>query len=168
MKQLDRLLFEQGGECFFCHRALAKADASIEHLVASANGGPNHEDNCVACCKALNALLGSKPLKQKLQVVLNQKGFFKCPADSQQPVAATPTPSKPGPTPAKAQASATKKPSPSKPMFTLATVKAPAKPAQQALKDPRAVTCPTCKSAVPAAVGQVDYKCQQCGGAFRY
>ena len=82
MKQLDRLIFEQGGECFFCRKPLPKGEASIEHLVAAANGGPNHEDNCVACCKTFNAMLGSKPLKQKVQILLNQKGAFRCPAES--------------------------------------------------------------------------------------
>ena len=78
-KPLERLLFAQGGLCFFCKAPLSNADASVEHLVASANGGANRDDNCVACCKALNALLGSMSLKEKVQVVLNQKGQFKCP-----------------------------------------------------------------------------------------
>lgn len=33
----------------------------------------------MACCKAINALLGSMSLKEKIQVVLNQQGQFKCP-----------------------------------------------------------------------------------------
>jgi len=78
-KPLDRLLFAQGGLCFFCNSDLPKADASVEHLVASANGGTNADDNCVVCCKAMNALLGSMSLKEKIRVVLNQKGRFKCP-----------------------------------------------------------------------------------------
>lgn len=78
---LDRLLFAQGGTCFFCHNPLPKAEASVEHLVASANGGANADDNCVACCKALNQLLGAKSIKEKLQIVLNQRGNFKCPAN---------------------------------------------------------------------------------------
>lgn len=78
-KPIDRLLFEQGGRCFFCQQNLAPADASVEHLVATANGGGNDPGNCVACCKALNALLGRMSLKEKLRVVLNQKGEFKCP-----------------------------------------------------------------------------------------
>ncbi len=78
-KRLERLMFVQGGNCFFCKAPLAKADASIEHLFASANGGANNEDNCVACCKSVNAILGSMSLKEKFQVVLNQKGNFKCP-----------------------------------------------------------------------------------------
>jgi len=82
-RPLDRLIFAQGGVCFFCKNALTKADASVEHLVASANGGRNDDDNCVVCCKAMNALLGSMSLKEKIQVVLNQKGQFKCPNDSQ-------------------------------------------------------------------------------------
>lgn len=72
-------MFAQGGLCFFCKQPLPKSEASVEHLVASANGGSNNDENCVACCKAVNALLGSMSLKEKIQVVLNQKGQFKCP-----------------------------------------------------------------------------------------
>ena len=79
MKQLNRLMFLQGGLCFFCGESLLAAEASVEHLLASANGGSNSEENCIACCKSLNAILGHKSLKEKLQVVLNQKGKFKCP-----------------------------------------------------------------------------------------
>lgn len=78
-KPLDRLMFVQGGLCFFCKQLLPKEEASVEHLLASANGGSNSDENCVACCKAVNALLGSMSLKEKFQVVLNQKGQFKCP-----------------------------------------------------------------------------------------
>ena len=78
-KPLDRLMFTQGGLCFFCRAPLRQSEASVEHLVASANGGGNGDDNCVACCKALNALFGSMSLKEKFQLVLNQKGHFKCP-----------------------------------------------------------------------------------------
>ncbi|MEQ1916655.1 MAG: HNH endonuclease [Gallionella sp.] len=78
-KPLDRLMFAQGGMCFFCKSPLPKSEASVEHLVASANGGSNNDENCVACCKAVNALLGSMSLKEKIQIVLNQRGQFKCP-----------------------------------------------------------------------------------------
>ena len=78
-KPIERLLFAQGGACFFCQRPLTPSEASVEHLVATVNGGGNAEDNCVACCKALNTLLGRMSLKEKLRVVLNQKGAFKCP-----------------------------------------------------------------------------------------
>ena len=78
---LDRLLFSQGGQCFFCRKPLPKAEASVEHIVASANGGTSDDGNCIACCKALNHLLGSKSIKEKLQIVLNQRGNFKCPGN---------------------------------------------------------------------------------------
>jgi hypothetical protein len=78
-KPIERLLFAQGGRCFFCNDVLLPANASVEHLVAIANGGGQHDENCVACCKSLNALLGRMSLKEKLRVVLNQKGDFKCP-----------------------------------------------------------------------------------------
>jgi hypothetical protein len=79
IKPLDRLLFAQGNRCFFCRQPLARSDASIEHLVALANSGPDADENCVACCKALNRLLGSMSLKGKIEVLLNQDGKFKCP-----------------------------------------------------------------------------------------
>ena len=89
-KPLDRLMFAQGGLCFFCNVPLPKAEASVEHLVASANGGSNADDNCVACCKAINSLLGSMSLKEKVRVVLNQQGKFKCPNGVGQSVASPP------------------------------------------------------------------------------
>ncbi len=79
VKPLDRLLFAQGGLCFFCDAPLPKEHASIEHLVAQSNGGANADGNCVACCKAINSLLGSMSVKEKFRVVLNQKGRFVCP-----------------------------------------------------------------------------------------
>jgi hypothetical protein len=84
-KPLDRLMFAQGRVCFFCKQPLSQSDASVEHLVASANGGGNGDDNCVACCKALNALLGSMSLKEKIQLVLNQNGHFNCPNGAGRP-----------------------------------------------------------------------------------
>src|SRR5688572_24782956 len=78
-KPIERLLFAQGGRCFFCNYVLSAAEASVEHLVATTNGGSNNDENCVVCCKALNGLLGRMSLKEKLRVILNQKGEFKCP-----------------------------------------------------------------------------------------
>lgn len=77
---LDRLMWAQGNRCFFCDKPLPKDDASVEHLWAKANGGTNSDENCVVCCKAVNALLGSMSLKEKFKVVLNQQGQFKCPS----------------------------------------------------------------------------------------
>jgi hypothetical protein len=48
-------------------------------LVATSKDGGNNDENRVACCKTLNALLGSMSLKEKFQVMLNQKGSFNCP-----------------------------------------------------------------------------------------
>ena len=79
MKPIDRLLFVQGGQCFFCSEILSKQEASVEHLLASSNGGVNVDDNCVVICKSLNALLGRMSLKGKIKVILDQKGKFKCP-----------------------------------------------------------------------------------------
>ena len=63
-KPLDRLLFTQGGECFFCHQPLPREEASIEHLVAVTHGGKDNDENIVACCQALNTLFGRMSLKE--------------------------------------------------------------------------------------------------------
>lgn len=81
-KPIDRLLFAQGGECFFCKQPLVKADASIEHLVAQTHGGKDNDENLVVCCKTLNILLGRMSLKEKLEVILKQRGGFHCPAQA--------------------------------------------------------------------------------------
>lgn len=91
-KPLDRLMFAQGELCFFCEAPLPKAEASVEHLVPSARAGSNSDDNCVACCKAVNALFGSMSLKEKIRVVLNQKGKFRCPNGAGSVPAATKPP----------------------------------------------------------------------------
>lgn len=87
-KPIERLMFAQGGNCFFCRKPLPRAEASVEHLVAVANGGKDYDENCVACCKGLNRLFGHMSLKEKLNIVLNQRGDFRCPAgmESEQPL----------------------------------------------------------------------------------
>ncbi|MFN0302667.1 MAG: HNH endonuclease [Burkholderiales bacterium] len=79
MKQLERLLQFQGHRCFFCDQPIPSGEASVEHLVATANGGTNEDDNCVVCCKALNAAFGSRPYKEQLRAILNHRGQFACP-----------------------------------------------------------------------------------------
>jgi hypothetical protein len=79
MKQLERLLFLQGHRCFFCGQAIPTGEASIEHLVASSNGGAKDDENCVVCCKSVNAALGHLSVKAKMQAVLNHRGGFSCP-----------------------------------------------------------------------------------------
>lgn len=92
---VDRYLFAQGNKCFFCSAPLSRADATVEHLLASSRGGTNSDDNCVACCKSINTLLGSMSLKEKIKVCLNQNGSFKCPNKT--------APKKPAPAPPKAK-----------------------------------------------------------------
>jgi hypothetical protein len=79
MRLIERLLFAQGNRCFFCHDPLPVGDATVEHLVAQSNGGLSADDNCVACCKALNNLLGNKSYKEKLRIMLQHRPRFTCP-----------------------------------------------------------------------------------------
>ncbi|WP_287595777.1 HNH endonuclease [Thermomonas sp.] len=94
-------MFAQGGLCFFCSSPLPKDEASVEHLVPIARAGSNSDDNCVACCKTMNGLLGCMSLKEKIRVVLNQKGKFVCPngAGAVAPATTTPNVSTPSPLP---------------------------------------------------------------------
>ena len=80
MKPSDRLLFQQGGRCFFCRQPVPASEVSVEHLVASSNGGSNSESNLVVCCLTLNQLLGNLPLKDKLRVIIGDGLPFRCPA----------------------------------------------------------------------------------------
>ena len=91
MKQLERLLFLQGNVCFFCQQPIPAGEASVEHLVASTNGGAKDDENCVACCKTVNAALGSLSVKAKLQVIVNQRSGFVCPNRSTTAVESKPT-----------------------------------------------------------------------------
>jgi hypothetical protein len=180
MKQLDRLLFEQGGDCFFCKQPLAKADASVEHLVAQANGGTSAEENVVACCKAINALLGSKPLKDKFAIILRQRQGFQCPAKAaaasrvQSRVAAAPllSPSRAKPAaqipPPKLVVSGTKRTKPPAAISSMGILALTKPSASNEVTSSAVVPCPTCRRAVPSATGQLDYVCQHCHGAFRY
>lgn len=79
MKQLERLLFLQGNRCFFCLGSIPVSERSVEHLVATSNGGSNDDENCVACCKAINAALGKLSIKAKFEVILKHRGTFECP-----------------------------------------------------------------------------------------
>ena len=79
MKQLERLLFLQGQLCFFCQQPISPGEASVEHLIATSNGGSKDDENCVACCKSVNAALGNLSFTAKLQAVVNQRGAFVCP-----------------------------------------------------------------------------------------
>lgn len=92
MKQLEKLLFLQGNRCFFCRQAIPEGEASVEHLVAKANGGAKDDENCIVCCKSVNAALGSLSIKAKLQAILNHKGEFTCQVLSIQERGATEAP----------------------------------------------------------------------------
>jgi hypothetical protein len=90
-KLLDRLLFIQGHCCFFCKESLPREEATVEHLLAKCHDGTNAIDNCVACCQPLNAAFGAMNLKEKMDVVLRQRGNFRCPRTLSSTTVATET-----------------------------------------------------------------------------
>ena len=79
MKQLQRLLIQQGNKCFFCGSQIPHEEASVEHLDALSNGGEQTDQNCVACCRAINTALGNLSIKVKFRSVLSQPDPFPCP-----------------------------------------------------------------------------------------
>lgn len=56
-------------------------EASVEHLAAISNGGASVDENCVVCCKTLNAAMGNLSVKEKLRMVLAQRSAFACPRE---------------------------------------------------------------------------------------
>jgi hypothetical protein len=82
MKQLQRLLVQQGHKCFFCGKSIPLGEASVEHLDALSNGGEKTDQNCVACCRAINTALGNLSVKEKFRAVLSQPIPFPCPHES--------------------------------------------------------------------------------------
>ena len=79
MKQLQRLLVQQGNRCFFCGLLIPSGEASVEHLDALSNGGEKTDQNCVACCRAINTALSNLSIKDKFRAVLSQPSPFPCP-----------------------------------------------------------------------------------------
>lgn len=79
LTKLRKILYLQGGICFFCGKPLAEGDASVEHLNPKSRGGTSTEDNEVVCHKTLNQVFGNMELKRKFEFVLKTKGTFRCP-----------------------------------------------------------------------------------------
>ncbi len=79
LSKLEKLLYLQQNQCFFCGEKLALAEANIEHLNPTSLGGTRTEDNEVVCHKSLNETFGNLPLKRKFEFVLKSAGSFQCP-----------------------------------------------------------------------------------------
>lgn len=79
MANTAKLLLLQGGRCFYCGDPLSLDDATLEHIIPKAMGGEGAEFNTVACCAAVNHLLGNATPKEKLEAVLRAGGRLECP-----------------------------------------------------------------------------------------
>jgi hypothetical protein len=79
LTKLEKMLYLQQGNCFFCGEKLALADANIEHLHPMSLGGTRTDDNEVVCHKSLNETFGNLTLKRKFEFVLKSAGAFQCP-----------------------------------------------------------------------------------------
>lgn len=79
LTKLEKMLFLQGGKCFFCGQLLPAAEASIDHLLPLSQGGRRVESNEVVCHKTVNDAFGAMDLKRKMEFILNSQGRVKCP-----------------------------------------------------------------------------------------
>lgn len=68
--QLAYLSARDGWSCFYCDRSINATTATIEHLVATSHGGPNHADNLCLSCSSCNAAVGSLPAVQKVKLAI--------------------------------------------------------------------------------------------------
>jgi hypothetical protein len=79
LTKLKKILYLQGGNCFFCGKPLPEGEASVEHLNPKSRGGTITEDNEVVCHKTLNEVFGNMDLKRKFEFVIKAMGAFRCP-----------------------------------------------------------------------------------------
>ena len=84
LTKLEKMLFLQGGKCFFCGQLLPAAEASIDHLLPLSQGGQRVESNEVVCHKTLNDAFGAMDLKRKMEFILNSPGRVQCPKRNKQ------------------------------------------------------------------------------------
>lgn len=79
LTKLEKMLYLQGGKCFFCGQMLPAAEASIDHLLPLSQGGQRVESNEVVCHKTVNDAFGAMDLKRKMEFILNSPGRVQCP-----------------------------------------------------------------------------------------
>jgi 5-methylcytosine-specific restriction endonuclease McrA len=82
LTKLEKMLYLQGGKCYFCGQVLLAAEASIDHLLPLSHGGQRVESNEVVCHKTVNEAFGSMDLKRKMDFILRSEGRFQCPKTS--------------------------------------------------------------------------------------
>lgn len=75
----ERMLFIQGGLCFYCRRKLDPSKATIEHVIPSSMGGKSDESNVIVCCRAINSLFANLPPKRKIEALVAWGGRMPCP-----------------------------------------------------------------------------------------
>lgn len=84
LTKLEKMLYLQGGKCFFCGQLLPVAEASIDHLLSLSQGGQRVESNEVVCHKTVNDAFGPMDLKRKMEFILTSPGRVQCPKRSKQ------------------------------------------------------------------------------------
>lgn len=75
----DQLYMLQGSRCFYCDRAIAPHDRSLEHIIADSIGGYANDENAVVVCQDANHLLGDASPKRKMMMLKAGGGRIECP-----------------------------------------------------------------------------------------
>ena len=60
----SKLLLEQDGGCFYCHKPLTYMRAVADHKTPLSRGGSNHKSNFVASCPECDAKKGRKTVEE--------------------------------------------------------------------------------------------------------
>lgn len=68
------LILRDGGDCFFCGRALGD-DITVEHLVAIAHGGPNHVSNLYLAHALCNQAAGHLSAPEKVAMAIEGRAL---------------------------------------------------------------------------------------------
>ena len=55
----EGLFARDEGQCQYCHKQLARAESTIDHVIPRSRGGQTDWDNCVICCHKCNNIKGS-------------------------------------------------------------------------------------------------------------
>lgn len=74
-KGIGLKLKNYGSNCHYCRDELWRNNFTLDHVVPVAQGGTNHRENKVACCRRCNTLKSSLTLKQFRPIFFYETGY---------------------------------------------------------------------------------------------
>lgn len=65
---MSAVLKRDGPDCFYCFKPTTESNRSIEHLVSTTHGGPNHLSNLVLAHRKCNSMAGHLSAMEKIRL----------------------------------------------------------------------------------------------------